>query len=140
MDLKFIERLPTLEEYTRLRELAGWRKFDIQAAAESLPKSLYFICCEDRNELVAMGRVVGDSKLCFYIQDVIVKPSYQGKGIGRKIMEHSMDYISANACENSFIALLSAKGKEGFYAKFGFKNRPDEQYGMGMHILPVSRN
>jgi len=33
-----------------------------------------------------MGRIVGDGVTICYIQDVIVLPEYQGKGIGKAII------------------------------------------------------
>ena len=32
------------------------------------------------------------------------------------------------------INLQAAKGKEGFYKKFGFIERPNENFGPGMHL------
>ena len=31
------------------------------------------------------------------------------------------------------ISLLAAKGKEAFYNKFGFVDRPNDNFGCGMH-------
>jgi hypothetical protein len=50
-------------------------------------------------------------------------------------MKRVMDYIEKHANNNSVIGLMSAKGKEKFYEKFGFINRPNENLGSGMTIL-----
>jgi len=65
---------------------------------------------------------------------MIVNPSFQGKGIGKAIMKKIMNYLKQNATEGSFIGLMSAKDKEGFYKGFGFAERPNEKYGAGMFI------
>ena len=90
MNLDFIERIPTPEEYNIIRKSVGWGTYDTQILNESLPKSLYSVCCETNGKFIAMGRVVGDYKLCFYIQDIIVEPAFQGKRIGTKIMNFIM--------------------------------------------------
>lgn len=58
-----------------------------------------------------MARIVGDHGLVFYIQDLIVNPEYQNKGIGTQLLEKVMKYIERNANYNSVIGLMSAKGK-----------------------------
>jgi hypothetical protein len=50
------------------------------------------------------------------------------------LMDEIMGYIRANASENSTVALMSAKGKEPFYEKYGFFIRPNVRYGAGMQI------
>ncbi|GIM30564.1 hypothetical protein CPJCM30710_32300 [Clostridium polyendosporum] len=40
--------------------------------------------------------------------------------------------ISKNACSGAVAGLMSPKGKEAFYEKFGFWKRPNENFGHGM--------
>lgn len=93
---------------------------------------MYCVCAQIEDEVVGMARVVGDGSICFYIQDVIVKPEYQSMGIGKKMMESVMIYISKNAGSGAIVGLMSAKGKEEFYKKFGFWQRPNDNFGHGM--------
>ena len=69
-----------------------------------------------------------------YIADVIVHPEFQGNGLGRAVMEQIMAQIRAwlKPGYKVMVSLMSAKGKEPFYNKFGFINRPDERFGCGM--------
>ncbi|MDC7224535.1 MAG: GNAT family N-acetyltransferase [Spirochaetales bacterium] len=135
MEVEYIERLPTAEEYIFLRQSVGWGSYEKNVLEESLPRSLYGVCCFRGDEIIGMGRVVGDLGLCFYVQDIIVVPPHQKEGYGTNIMNHIMNFISAHRCENSVVALMAAKGKEPFYGKFGFENRPSEKFGNGMHLL-----
>lgn len=43
-----------------------------------------------------------------------------------------MEYITSTYPPGSSVGLMSAKGKEDFYKKFGFMERPNESYGAGM--------
>jgi predicted GNAT family N-acyltransferase len=61
-----------------------------------------------------------------------VLPSYQRLGLGHKIMTELMEYITSTYPPGSSVGLMSAKGKEDFYKKFGFVERPNEGYGAGM--------
>jgi len=66
------------------------------------------------------------------IQDVIVNPVYQRNGIGKVMVQKTLEYISKNACTAAFIGLNSTKWKESFYENFGFWQRPNEKFGSGM--------
>lgn len=86
-----------------------------------------------------MGRVVGDGALYFYLQDIIVKPNYQGQEIGRHIVARLTDNAVARAEVGATIGLMFAKGKENFYKHFGFQERPDVQLGAGMTRFVLSQ-
>lgn len=124
------KRLPTLEEYKRICNAVGWTEFiNFEVAEESLNHSLFGVVIQYKDVVVGMGRIVGDGKIYFYIQDIAVMPEHQDKGIGNKIMEAITDYLKENAPEKSFIGLFAAKGKEQFYNKYGF-NKHDGMTGI----------
>ena len=117
-----------------MREAVGWSRYQPDQIEEGLKNSLYLIVAYDEEIPIGMGRVVGDGKLIFYIQDVIILPEYQKNGIGFEIMKRIMDFISSKSVDHSIIGLMSAVGKEGFYEQFGFIRRPNEKMGCGMNI------
>jgi len=59
---------------------------------------------------------------------------YQGRGIGSEIVKTLIEYVKKNSLPQTeiLLCLMSAKGKEGFYEKSGFKSRPNEFEGAGM--------
>ncbi len=75
-------------------------------------------------------RPCSDKGLYFHIQDLIVHPDFQNKGIGRKIMGMLKGNIEDNTKPGAFIALMAAKGLEGYYKEFGFQPRPKDRPGM----------
>ena len=127
------DRNPTPEEYRMLREAVGWWLTDASAAEQALGNSIYSVVAVDGEKTVGMGRVVGDNGLYYYIQDVIVHPDYQGRRIGKDLMEKLMHFLSENAKSGAFIALMAAKGLEPYYRGFGFKPRPKD--GPGMYLI-----
>jgi GNAT superfamily N-acetyltransferase len=127
-----IERMATVKELTELRRLVGWGIPDEEALKLGLDNSLYGICAVIGENIVGTARIIGDRSTCFYIQDVIVHPEYQSKGIGFSMMRNLMDYINKCACDGAVVGLMSAKGKEQFYERFGFWRRPNEHFGHGM--------
>jgi ribosomal protein S18 acetylase RimI-like enzyme len=134
-NINIVYKYPTIEEYIFLRKAVSWNIPDEQAIKISLKNALFSICLEKGNKIIGCGRVIGDEGLYFYIQDIIVLPEYQGHGYGKKMMDEIMNYINHTARKGAFIALFSAKGLEGFYKKYGFKKRPDENSGAGMFLF-----
>jgi len=130
--IRLEERVPSAEDYNRLRRDAGWPEMGLEAAQRFLPASLCAFCALDDGELVGMGRVVGDGGLSFYVQDLIVLKSHQGRGIGAALMTLLVDWIGERAVENTTVGLMSAAGKEPFYHKWGFTSRPAGDLGCGM--------
>lgn len=125
-----LKRLPTVEEYINICEAVGWTAFmNFEVAEESLNRSLFGVVVQHEDTAVGMGRVVGDGKIYFYIQDIAVVPGHQSKGIGHMIMEAITEYLQEHAPEKSFVGLFAAQGKEEFYHKYGF-NRHDGMTGM----------
>lgn len=127
------ERIPTVEEYKRIRESVGWWDTDVDATVVGLKSSLYSVVALEKNVAVGCGRICGDGGLYFYIQDLMIHPDYQHQGLGKKIMKVLMDYLFAHTKPGAYIALMAAKGMENYYAEFGFKSRP--KYAPGMYQI-----
>lgn len=121
------------DEYMDFRKSAGWAEFPLEEAHEGL-KNSYIFCLRNEGKPIALGRVLWDHGYVVYIADVIVLPEYQGQGLGRKIMEKIMKTIESwlKPGYRIMVSLVSAKGKEAFYEKFGFISRPDSDHGNGM--------
>jgi len=133
MNLKISLKNPTVEEYNELRRLAGWPTFAAHQASIGLSNSMFSVIVHtDGNQIMGMGRIVGDGAIYFHIQDVIVRPGFQRLGIGRMIMEELMRFIEQHSGKNANIGLMCSKGREAFYRQFGFIERPNEKFGAGM--------
>ena len=128
--VKIEERSPTLEEYNALRNAIGWWETEQMSTKRALSNSLYSVVVLEENKIVGIGRVIGDDGLYYYIQDLIVQPDYQGKGVGKELMGKLMNYIGKNATKGAFVGLMAAKGLEEFYKDFGFKLRSSDSPGM----------
>lgn len=124
----------TGEEYNQLREAVDWRPMTAGQAERGLEHTTFLVVAREEGRAIAMGRALFDFGYTAYIGDVIVTPEYQGKGIGKYIVEALMKQVMAAAEPEDRIMFIlgAAKGKEGFYEKLGFKKRPDDFSGHGM--------
>jgi GNAT superfamily N-acetyltransferase len=130
-DLVISDGLPTAAEYAELRRHVGWNVVDPAAVARALTASLAGVVARDRaGELVGMGRVVGDGGVYLYLQDVIVRRAWRGRGLGTTITEALLDRIRALGASGTFVGLMAAEGAAPFYERFGFVRRPDDRPGM----------
>lgn len=131
-DYIVLNKTPTVEAFIALREAVGWGVTCPRLAKLSLENSLYFVCVHFERQLIGMGRVIGDGGLNFYIQDLVVAPEHQGLGVGSLLMNNIEGYLKNNAADGATIGLLAAKGKEGFYSRYEYLLRPNNELGNGM--------
>ncbi len=131
-NISIVRRTASAEEFIEMRQSVGWGYPEKEVISTGLKNSLFSVCAEKAAKIIGFGRVVGDGAFTLYIQDIIVKPEYQGLGIGMRIMSEIMEYINEEYPQGTMICLMSAKGKENFYKKFRFIERPNEVYGAGM--------
>lgn len=132
--IKYIERIPSAEEFNYLTNSVDWGTRDNNIVDEALKNTLYSLCVYDDNKLIGYGRIIGDKTIFLYIQDIMVIPEYQNKHIGTEIMNNLLKQINEYKKINPSIRtyLGASKGKESFYEKFGFISRPNEELGSGM--------
>ena len=114
------QRTPSIAEYIQLRTSIGWKILPEDKIKAGLEHSTYCICAEDNGKIVGFGRIVGDGATVFYIQDIMVMPSYQKHKIGTKNMENIMEYMKEHSTQGAIIGLIAISELDGFYQKFGF--------------------
>lgn len=130
-DLTLLERLPTPEEYRALCESVGWGDIiNFEAAPDSLARSLFGVVVMDGDTAIGMGRLVGDGVMYFYVQDVAVRPAYQGRGVGQMILRALLNFVRRTAPDQAFVGLFAAQGTQPLYQRFGFDEHPDALVGM----------
>ncbi|ASO30935.1 GNAT family N-acetyltransferase [Vibrio anguillarum] len=134
MTIKFEEKVPSPKEFCDMRVKAGLSPKSLKAGTIALPNSLYGISIRNGDELIAMGRVVGDGACNFEVVDVAVDPSYQGRGLGRKVMEYIDSYLSSVALDGSYVSMIA--DEPAFYEKLGYKLVSPSSEGMTKRFKP----
>lgn len=121
-EVQLVDNILQAEDFVRLRIEAGLVEIPVEHARKALQNGLLNVSAIYHGELVGMGRLVGDGAMYWYLQEIIVLPEFQRKGIGTMIVNHLIDYAKANSITGKFTTIggVSAKGKEPFYQKMGF--------------------
>jgi len=124
----------TPEEYMALRKMVGWVESPLEQAEACIEKAYMILCVRDDEKAIGVVRLLWDGGYIAFLSDVIVEPKYQGQGIGRKLVEASIQKLKEGMKPGYKVKLTlnSAKGKAPFYEKFGFKVRPNDDAGPGM--------
>ncbi|PSW21827.1 N-acetyltransferase [Photobacterium sanctipauli] len=136
MTIKYQEKVPSPREFCEMRVKAGLSPKSLKAAMIALPNSLYGVSIRDGETLVAMGRVVGDGACNFEVVDVAVDPRYQGRGLGREVMEYIDNYLSSVALEGSYVSMIA--DEPVFYEKLGYRLVSPASQGMTKKFKPNS--
>lgn len=110
------------EEFIELWETVWGRGPSLEQTRLAMEHTLFRVSVFDGNRIVAMARVIGDMGLDYYIKDVIVRPEYQGQGIGRMLISEILQFVNDHGVEGTkiFVELCAMPDKIPFYEKFGF--------------------
>ena len=124
----------TAEEYMDLRKQVGWTQFPLEEAQACIEKAYLVRCVRDDEKAIGVVRLLWDGGYIAYLSDLIVAEEYRGRGIGRTLVETCIDQLKKDLKPGYKVKmnLSSAKGKEAFYEKFGFRQRPNDDAGAGM--------
>ena len=132
--MKILENIDNVEEYNYLFDIVGWGSYPKEISKKALSNNIYSVSIYDNDSVIGYGRLIGDGIIFLYIHDVMVKPEYQGKGIGKTIMQKLLSKVEEIRKENPDLLLYlgASKGKEDFYRKCGFITREEANLGAGM--------
>lgn len=108
------------EEILRLYESVGWiaytRSPDVLRCG--FEKSLLTLGAYDGDELLGIVRVVGDGETVVFVQDLLVFPEYQRKGIGSGLLGEVLSRYG-NVRQIELVTDDTEKTKS-FYKSLGF--------------------
>lgn len=107
----------TAKEISDLRKSVGWNGME-KYYQKSILNSYFYICCYNDGIPIGFLDVVSNGVTDAYIQDVVVDPRFQNKGIGTKLINMAIEKLKS---DNIYaISVLFEEALLGFYKKFGF--------------------
>ncbi len=100
----------------------GWTNYtkDADNLMKAILNSTYVVTCRKGDELLALARCVSDDVSICYLQDILVNPAHQRKGIGRKLLENCLERFAH--CRTQVILTDDEERQRLFYESLGFKN------------------
>ena len=127
----------TAEEFIELWESVWGPGPTPEQTRLAMEHTLFRVSFYDGQRVVAMARMIGDMGLDYYIKDVIVRPEYQGQGIGRQLVQELLRFVQKHGISGTqvFVELCAMPDKIPFYERFGF-DRNDAQRLKQMYPIP----
>ena len=129
MRLRDVDAVAAIEQETFARP---WSRESFRQELTRNTVARYLVAEEDGRILGYAGAwVILDES---HITNIAVLESARGRGIGRKLVETVIQRIKDDMKPGYKVKLTlnSSKGKEPFYEKFGFRERPNEEAGAAM--------
>ena len=115
------QEIVKLEDVLHLYQAVGWTNYtnQPQMLAQALSHSLVIYLALDGDAVVGLIRLVVDGFSSFFVQYLIVLPSYQRQGIGSTLMKEALgDYKDAYQVQ---LATDQTEKTLGFYLSLGFE-------------------
>ena len=107
------------EALADLRESVGWNRME-QEYGSPLLTSFFHIAVYDDGQLVGYIDSVSNGVTDAYIQDLIIRPDHQGKGIGTDLMNKMIECLKE---KNIYIiSVVFEERLKPFYDRFGFNS------------------
>ena len=111
-----------LAEVQEIYAACGWTSYldDEDKLRRALGHSLFLLGAFEGDTLVAFVRCVGDGEHILYVQDLIVTPAMQRKGIGRELMRQVSERFAG---VRQFLLITDAEDavSNAFYRAIGLK-------------------
>ena len=108
-------------ELLSLYESVGWTAYtrDPQLLTRAVRSSSFVVTARtEEGGLVGLARAISDDATICYLQDILVRPTFQGTGIGRALVEH----VSARYqhVRQTVLVTDNEPGQRAFYEALGF--------------------
>ena len=100
-----------------LRGSVGWNRME-SAYQSPLMTSYCHIAAYEEGKLIGYIDSVSNGVTDAYIQDLMVCPDHQGKGIGTALMDQMIGYLKEKRIY--MISVVYEESLKPFYARFGF--------------------
>jgi len=114
----------TFEQLFELYDSVGWVSYTHERRRDGLPKAIrnstYVVTAWSGETLVGLARGLSDDVSIFYLQDILVRPAFQGQGVGRRLLENCLERFGH---VRSKVLMTDNEEKQvSFYESLGYKN------------------
>lgn len=123
-------------EFILLWETVWGQAPSLEQTEIAMKNTIFRVSVYDKDRVVAMARMIGDMGLNYYIKDVVVRPEYQHKGIGKMMINELMKFINENGLSGTdiFVELCAMPDKIPFYEKLGFSANEAQRLKITYHV------
>ncbi|MDJ1171954.1 GNAT family N-acetyltransferase [Roseofilum sp. BLCC_M154] len=121
-----------LYELEELCDAVGWSRRPLRKVKKAIEHSFLVISMWDlrgnHRRLIGFARATSDHAFNATLWDVVVHPAFQGKGLGKALMKHTIKKLRSEDISN--ITLFADPHVVEFYRSLGFLQDPEGIKGM----------
>lgn len=112
--------LPAADELAALYRSVGWSRYSRDPALlhDAVARSPRVVSARDDGNLVGLARVVGDGLTIVYLQDILVAPTHQRAGIGRRLFDRVFEPF--RSVRQKVLITDDEPRQQAFYQQMGF--------------------
>lgn len=119
---------PTLDELIDLYHAVGWGAYtkDPARLEAAVSASLAIVTARQNGELIGLARVVGDGQTIVYLQDILIRPTHQRRGIGRELFQRV--FAPYSDVRQKVLITDDEVSQRAFYESMGFTETGNLEY------------
>ena len=121
---------PTGSELLALYTALGWGAYtaDPPGLEMAVANSTYVVTARHEGELIGLARGLSDDVSIFYLQDILVRPEWQRRGVGRALLSDCLQRFRHVRTKMLLTDDLAAQHE--FYRALGFRDVAEDT---GLH-------
>ena len=108
-----------------LYDSVGWSVYasDKERLLAAIEGSDFVVIAQETDALIGLARAISDDASVVYIQDILVRPTHQGRGIGKALVRAVLDRFKH--VRQKVLLTDNRPEQLQFYGSLGFKNTRD---------------
>lgn len=120
--------VPTQTELADLYDAVGWSAYtrDPARLAAAVSASLSVVTAREDGELIGLARLVGDGLTIVYLQDILIRPAHQRRGIGRQLFQRAL--APYGDVRQKVLITDDESSQRAFYESMGYTETGDLEY------------
>lgn len=121
--------VPTRDELASLYAAVGWATYaaDPETLHRAMRGSSRVATARRDGQLIGLARVISDGATIAYLQDVVVRPAQQRRGLGKRLVEEA--FAPFERVRQKVLLTDDEPGQRAFYESLGFAETRDFEDG-----------
>jgi ribosomal protein S18 acetylase RimI-like enzyme len=117
--------IPTEDELVSLYDAVGWATYARDSATlhRAMQGSSRVATARRDGQLLGLARVISDGATIAYLQDVVVRPAEQRRGLGKRLVEEA--FAPFESVRQKVLLTDDEPGQRAFYESLGFAETRD---------------
>jgi ribosomal protein S18 acetylase RimI-like enzyme len=117
----------SFEQLLSLYDSVGWVSYTHEQRRADLPKAIrnstYVVSAWSEDTLIGLARGLSDDVSIVYLQDILIRPEYQGQGIGKQLLGNCLERFKH--VRSKVLMTDDREQQLRFYGSVGLKNIKD---------------